>query len=301
MLLRSARRVFCAGANIRMLAAATHAFKVNFCKFTNETRNAIEDASEHRGLPRSAALNGTAAGGGYELALACDKIMLVDDGGCGRVAARGAAARACFPAPAGSRGDGQAQGAARPCRCVLHDGGRRAGQARAWNGVSSTRWCREQVRGGGRRRAQELAAQIEAAEERQGNRADAAGARGLAGWRPPTATVSVDRIADGSRPSRCAGPKPGRRHEPTQWTRGRRTWSLQAFRELEDALLHLRFNELEIGVIVSQDEGRSRQESLAARSVAREPTRPIGSSRRCSTDGSACLSGSISHREHFLR
>ncbi|WP_248962831.1 2,3-epoxybenzoyl-CoA dihydrolase [Sphaerisporangium perillae] len=72
-------KVFCAGANIRMLAAASHAWKVNFCKFTNETRNGIEDASAHSGQTYIAALNGTASGGGYELALACEHIMLVDD------------------------------------------------------------------------------------------------------------------------------------------------------------------------------------------------------------------------------
>ena len=73
-------RVFCAGANIRMLAGASHAHKVNFCKFTNETRNGIEDLSAHSGLKSICAINGTAAGGGYELALAADYIMLVDDG-----------------------------------------------------------------------------------------------------------------------------------------------------------------------------------------------------------------------------
>ncbi|NUR86673.1 MAG: benzoyl-CoA-dihydrodiol lyase, partial [Nonomuraea sp.] len=73
-------RVFCAGANIRMLAQSSHAWKVNFCKFTNETRCAIEDATEHSGQTYLAAINGTAAGGGYELALACAEIILVDDG-----------------------------------------------------------------------------------------------------------------------------------------------------------------------------------------------------------------------------
>src|SRR5579863_9748889 len=81
VVLRSAKpRVFSAGANIRMLAGASHAHKVNFCKFTNETRNGLEDLSENSALATICAINGTAAGGGYELALAADYIILVDDG-----------------------------------------------------------------------------------------------------------------------------------------------------------------------------------------------------------------------------
>ncbi|MEV4057309.1 2,3-epoxybenzoyl-CoA dihydrolase [Amycolatopsis sp. NPDC049688] len=72
-------KVFCAGANIRMLAASEHHWKVNFCKFTNETRNGMEDATEHSGQVYVAAVNGTCAGGGYEIALACEKIFLIDD------------------------------------------------------------------------------------------------------------------------------------------------------------------------------------------------------------------------------
>ena len=100
-MLRSGKpRVFCAGANIRMLAGATHAHKVNFCKFTNETRNGIEDLAPELRRRDLCVINGTAAGGGYELALACDHIMLVDDG-TARFRCPNCRCSPCCRAPAG--------------------------------------------------------------------------------------------------------------------------------------------------------------------------------------------------------
>jgi benzoyl-CoA-dihydrodiol lyase len=93
-------KVFCAGADIRMLAQSSHPWKVNFCKFTNETRLAMEDASAYSGQTYLAAVNGTAAGGGYELALACDWIILIDDSSTA-VSAPEAPLLGVLPVPAG--------------------------------------------------------------------------------------------------------------------------------------------------------------------------------------------------------
>ena len=178
VVMRSAKnRVFCAGANIRMLAGSTHAHKVNFCKFTNETRNGMEDSSENSGQRFITVVNGSAAGGGYELALATDHIILADDGAVGRRAARSAAARGAAGHRRPDARRRQAQGAPRPRRFLLHHRGRREGQAR--RAVAPRRRDRAELeaRGQGRRARQGIRRRLEAQRQRQGHRADAAQAR----------------------------------------------------------------------------------------------------------------------------
>lgn len=123
-------RVFCSGANITMLGISSHAHKVNFCKFTNETRNSIEDASEHSGQRYMCVINGTAAGGGYEMALATDHIILVDDGSSA-VSLPEVALLAVLPGTGRiDPGGGQAPCTARSRGCILYPERRYSRQTR---------------------------------------------------------------------------------------------------------------------------------------------------------------------------
>jgi benzoyl-CoA-dihydrodiol lyase len=248
-------RVFCAGANIHMLSSSTHGFKVNFCKFTNETRLSIEDASQHSGIRWLAALNGTCAGGGYELALACDEIVLIDDGNSA-VSLPETPLLGVLPGTGGLTRLVDKRKVRRDLAdvfCTVAEGikGKRAKEWGLVDDVVSRSRFDETVAA----RARALAA---ASPPRA--------SRGIA--LPPLAkTVEDERIVYGhvtlalDRPARTAtltvrGPADGEPGTPEAIReRGAAWWPLAAFRELDDALCHLRVNEPEVGLVLLKTEG----------------------------------------------
>ena len=241
-------RIFCSGANIFMLGLSSHAWKVNFCKFTNETRNGIEDASRHSGLKFVAACNGTTAGGGYELALACDEIWLVDD----RSSAVSLPEVPLLGVLPGTGGLTRVTDKRKVRRdhadifCTLTEGVR-AERAREWrliDGHAKTQQFSSKVR----ERAAALAAQSD-------RPVDARGIELVPLQRTITPTayeyshVSVRMDA----PARTAtitvkapvGQQPQSLDDIT--AAGAQWWALAAARELDDAILMLRTNHLELG------------------------------------------------------
>ena len=249
-------RIFCSGANIFMLGTSSHSWKVNFCKFTNETRNGIEDSSRHSGLKFLAAVNGACAGGGYEMALACDEIYLVDD----RSSAVSLPEVPLLGVLPGTGGLTRVTDK----RKVRHDladifctsmEGQRGQRAKDWklvDEIAKPAVFADTVK----KRALELAAQSD-------RPADAKGVQLTPLERVETAdgidyryvSVSIDRnrrlanltvkAPESAQPSDIDGiVKAG-----VNW------WPLRLARELDDAILHLRTNELEVGTWLLRTQG----------------------------------------------
>jgi benzoyl-CoA-dihydrodiol lyase len=258
VVLTSAReRIFCSGANIFMLGLSSHAWKVNFCKFTNETRNGIEDSSRHSGLKFLAACNGTTAGGGYELALACDEIWLVDD----RSSAVSLPEVPLLGVLPGTGGLTRVTDKRKVRRdhadifCTLTEGVR-AQRAQDWgliDGSAKTHQFASKIR----ERAEALAAM---SDRPTGN------AKGVelaplertierSGYRYSFVDVRIDPKARTATLSVAAprGPQPQSIEEIL--AQGSQWWPLIAARELDDAILMLRTNHLDIGTWLLKSTG----------------------------------------------
>src|ERR1700740_744206 len=249
-------RVFCAGANIRMLAGSTHAHKVNFCKFTNETRNGMEDSSENSGQRYIAVVNGTAAGGGYELALATDHIILADDGAA-TVALPEVPLLAVLPGTGGLTRVVDKRKVRRDHAdffCTIEEGikGKRAVAWRLVDEIAPN----SKLEGKITERTKEFAA----ASKRNGN------GKGIAlaplkreidesGLRYGFVSVDIDRPARTATISIKAPERAPPADIEGMIAQGASFWPLQVARELDDAILHLRINELEVAPLVFKSHG----------------------------------------------
>ena len=252
-------RVFCSGANIFMLGVSTHGWKVNFCKFTNETRNGIEDSSRHNGLKFVAALNGACAGGGYELALACDDIVLVDDRSSA-VSLPEVPLLGVLPGTGGLTRVTDKRHVRHDladifCTSVEGVRGKKAVDWRLVDAVAKPAVFQQTVK----ERAQKLAA--------TSNRPDASsGAKGVS-LTPLNRSIEADRLVythvtvDVDRAKRTAtftvkaptaavaADAAGIEAAGAQW------YPLQMARELDDAILHMRTNELDMGTWLLKTQG----------------------------------------------
>ncbi|ALL65758.1 benzoyl-CoA-dihydrodiol lyase, BoxC [Paraburkholderia caribensis MBA4] len=252
-------RVFCSGANIFMLGLSSHAWKVNFCKFTNETRNGVEDSSRHSGLKFLAAVNGACAGGGYELALACDEIYLVDDRSSS-VALPEVPLLGVLPGTGGLT-------RVTDKRKVRHDRadifctvveGIRGARAKEWRLVDEV-VKPNQFEQAIAARALELAQQSDRPADAQGvaltriERTDRED-----GLTYATLDVTIDR-AKRTATFKAKAPATGQPADiDAIVAMGANWWPLQFARELDDAILSMRTNELDIGTWILKTQGDAR-------------------------------------------
>jgi benzoyl-CoA-dihydrodiol lyase len=250
-------RIFCAGANIYMLGTSSHAFKVNFCKFTNETRCALEDASANSGQKYVAALNGTASGGGYELAIACDEIYLVDDGNSA-ISLPEVPLLGVLPGTGGLTRLVDKRKVRRDRADVFSTlaEGLKGKRAKEW-GLIDDHFPTSKFQEAVAARAQDII-------KTNGEKKVAQGIK----LNPLQVKVTTDgreykyvhlklnrekRYADLTlRAPEADTPTTIEEIEKL----GDAYWPLQAYRELDDALLHLRVNQLEIGLVCVRTEGR---------------------------------------------
>jgi benzoyl-CoA-dihydrodiol lyase len=256
-------RLFCSGANIYMLGLASHAWKVNFCKFTNETRNGMEDTSAHGGIRFLAAVNGACAGGGYELALACDEILLVDDRSSA-VSLPEVPLLGVLPGTGGLTRLTDKRKVRRDLAdvfCTTTEGvrGQRALDWKLVDALARPADFERAIRA----RALALAASVPASLRR------AAGVRGVAltplrrsiesdRYRYETVEIDIERAARVARiVVRAPEQAPPADAEAAQ-TLGAAWYPLQLARELDDAILNLRTNEPEIGTWVLYTRGDAR-------------------------------------------
>lgn len=261
VVLRSGKdRVFCAGANIRMLAGASHAHKVNFCKFTNETRIGMEDASAHSGQKYVCAIRGTAAGGGYELALACDHIILADDGNS-TVSLPELPLLAVLPGTGGLTRVTDKRKVRRDLAdafCTVEEGVK---------GSRAVKWRLVDEVVPNSRFDAAVARTVETLAATSDRPADAKGIV-LTPLRRTFETdaviyssvkVDIDRLSRRATITVSGPDTPPPASVDDLVGQGAEAWPLRVARELDDAILHLRLNEREIGTLIFKTAGDAAQ------------------------------------------